>query len=61
MIVLDIKGYCEDCPYFEVACDSDVLECGSFESLSVYRTITCKNKKGCEWAISHAFEKRQED
>lgn len=54
MIALDVKGYCEECPYFEpiaVGKPGNDME-GPF---GIDHTIKCKHKLKCEYAISHCF------
>ena len=52
MISLDIKGYCENCPFFEPELRTDVRFI-DYRAETADHVVVCTRKEACEYAIDH--------
>lgn len=53
MISLDVKGYCENCPFFEPELRTDVRFLADRAEAADH--VVCVHKEACEYAISHVI------
>lgn len=54
MISLDIKGYCENCPFFKPELRTDVRFLAD-RAETADHVVVCTRKEACEYAIDHVI------